>query len=61
MIIHAGAAMAEKYPNADEIAVVIPMYKGSPPILRVMGPNTATVPLELIMFDMMVVRRIFKT
>ena len=42
-IVHAGAATAVKYPNADAMAVTNPICKVSLPKFIVIGPNTATV------------------
>jgi hypothetical protein len=60
MIMQAGAATAEKYPKADDMAVVIPIYRGSPPIFSVMGPKTATVALELMILEKSVVKKILR-
>ena len=42
-----GEATTVRYANADEMDVMIPMIMGSPPISRIMGPRTATVPALL--------------
>ena len=60
MIMQAGAATAEKYPKDDDMAVVIPIYRGSIPILSVMGPRTATVALELMILEKSMVKKILR-
>ena len=42
-----GEATTVRYANADAMDVMIPMIMGSPPISRIMGPRTATVPALL--------------